>query len=130
MTRDNDDAIFKVQTVPPPPGATDAYSAPTKVAPMDASVLDEMIVAAKRNASPHLAETAAYPKLTDDVVSRAPVPTLLPPSMPVPPVSVPAALTPASAPGGWHIALRAAALVALFLVLGILGGAAFLLFRR
>ena len=40
---DDDDGIFRVQTVPPPPGETDAYNAPTKVGSMAASIVEEMI---------------------------------------------------------------------------------------
>lgn len=108
MPSDNDDAIFKVQTVPPPPGSTDAYSAPTRVGEMGASVLDEMIVAAKRNA-----EQPAAP------LSLAPSASSTRPTRPT-----------ASTRSGWRIALRVAVLAALLLLLGILGGAAFLLLRR
>lgn len=41
--RDSDDAIFKVDTVPPPPGDDDAYNAPTRVGPMSKDALEELI---------------------------------------------------------------------------------------
>ena len=52
MSEDNDqkkgaeDGIFRLDTVPPPAGAGDAYSAPTRVGEMPASVLDMMKKAA------------------------------------------------------------------------------------
>ena len=46
----NEDSIFKVQTVPPPPGETDAYSAPTKVGAMAAAIVEETILHAQRRA--------------------------------------------------------------------------------
>lgn len=47
---DSDGGIFKVDTVPPPAGESDAYNAPTKIGPMAASVVKEMMHAAERKA--------------------------------------------------------------------------------
>ena len=47
----NDDDIFKVETIPPPEGESDAYNAATKVGPMADSVLKEMVHAAERKAA-------------------------------------------------------------------------------
>lgn len=46
-----DEAIYKVDTVPPPAGEDDAYSAPTRVGPMAAAVVEEMMVASVRKAA-------------------------------------------------------------------------------
>jgi hypothetical protein len=48
---DKDEAIFKVETVPPPAGESDAYNAPTKVGPMAAAVVEEMMHAAVRKST-------------------------------------------------------------------------------
>jgi len=45
---DGADELYRVQTVPPPAGETDAYSAPTKVGPMASAVIGEIIEHAKR----------------------------------------------------------------------------------
>jgi hypothetical protein len=37
-----DEAIYRVETVPPPPGEGDVYNAPTKVGPMSDAVIDAM----------------------------------------------------------------------------------------
>jgi hypothetical protein len=47
---EGDEAIFRVDTVPPPAGESDAYSAPTRVGPMAAAVVEEMMVASVRKA--------------------------------------------------------------------------------
>lgn len=51
----SDDAVYKVDTVPPPDGDDDAYSAPTRVGPMAATVVNELIVAANRRESAEVA---------------------------------------------------------------------------
>ena len=48
---DNDEAIYRVETVPPPAGESDAYNAPTKVGPMAAAVVEEMMHAAVRKST-------------------------------------------------------------------------------
>lgn len=44
----NDDAVYKVDTVPPPDGDDDAYSAPTKIGPMASAVVNELIMAKRQ----------------------------------------------------------------------------------
>jgi hypothetical protein len=46
----NEDGIYRADTVPPPDG-DDAYNAPTRVGPMAATVVNEMIVAAQAQQS-------------------------------------------------------------------------------
>ncbi len=47
MSRDDDENdVYRVETVPPPPGEHDAYSAPTKIGAMPVGVLDAMKQAA------------------------------------------------------------------------------------
>jgi hypothetical protein len=48
---DKDEAIYRVETVPPPAGESDAYNAPTKVGPMAAAVVEEMMHAAVRKST-------------------------------------------------------------------------------
>src|SRR4051794_20920636 len=43
--------IYKVETVPPPAGEDDAYSAPTKVGPMADAAVRELMQAAERRAA-------------------------------------------------------------------------------
>jgi hypothetical protein len=47
----DDDKIHKVETIPPPAGESDAYNAPTKVGPMAAAIVEEMMHAAERKAA-------------------------------------------------------------------------------
>lgn len=47
MTDDDEPKLYRVDTVPPPAGESDAYNAPTKVGPMAASVVAEMMKAAE-----------------------------------------------------------------------------------
>lgn len=54
----NEDAVYKVDTVPPPDGDDDAYSAPTKVGALASAVVNELIVA-KSRAERESAEVAA-----------------------------------------------------------------------
>jgi hypothetical protein len=46
----NEDGLYRADTVPPPDGGGDAYNAPTKVGPMAATVIKEMIAAAQEAA--------------------------------------------------------------------------------
>ena len=48
---DKEDGIYKVDTVPPPAGESDAYNAPTRVGPMAAAVVEEMMHAAEKKAA-------------------------------------------------------------------------------
>ena len=49
MTHDDDEgAIFRVDTVPPPPGEDDAYSAATKVGALANAVMREKMIATRR----------------------------------------------------------------------------------
>ena len=43
---DKGDKLYRIETVPPPAGESDAYNAPTKVRPMAAAVVAEMMKAA------------------------------------------------------------------------------------
>ncbi|MBX3187574.1 MAG: hypothetical protein KF819_11190 [Labilithrix sp.] len=70
---DEKDELYRVDTVPPPAGEGDAYSAPTKVGPMPQSVLDAMKKAAMTGAPlkpvslPSQAPKAAIPEKSDQV---------------------------------------------------------------
>lgn len=81
--------VYQIQTVPPPSGETDAYSAPTKVGPMPAAIA-EMISEATRQA--HEEEDASaqkkalrarpiIPREEPDDPLEAATPTKPPPSM-------------------------------------------------
>ncbi len=48
--KDEEGAIYRVDTVPPPAGQDDAYSAPTKVGPMADMALKDMLKAAEARA--------------------------------------------------------------------------------
>jgi predicted component of type VI protein secretion system len=45
----DDDRIYKVDTVPPPDGEGDAYSAPTRVGPMAGAYVEELLAQSKRS---------------------------------------------------------------------------------
>lgn len=62
--------IFKVDTVPPPPGESDAYNAPTRIGPMAAAVIGEMIVAAERAAAERAAQDRGGPSARPPVVDN------------------------------------------------------------
>jgi hypothetical protein len=47
----DEDGIYRLDTVPPPMGESDAYSAPTKVGPMAAAAVEELMKAAEQRAS-------------------------------------------------------------------------------
>jgi hypothetical protein len=50
MSSNDDDGIYRVDTIPPPAGEDDAYSAPTRVGPMASAIVEEIIAQAKREA--------------------------------------------------------------------------------
>jgi len=94
MSRNDDNAgggIYKVETVPPPPGTGDAYTAPTKVGPMTSALVEEMMHAAKakadakaeekKRAAASAAPTARHPRFAGvpvGVVPRAALGPLIP----------------------------------------------------
>lgn len=45
---DDDDGIYRVDTVPPPQGESDAYNAPTRVGPMASALVEEMLAQGRR----------------------------------------------------------------------------------
>ena len=59
MSDDEEPKLYRVDTVPPPAGESDAYNAPTKVGPMAASVVAEMMKAAEKAAANVNAAAAA-----------------------------------------------------------------------
>lgn len=58
----NDDAVYKVDTVPPPDGDDDAYSAPTRIGPMAPAVVNELIMAKSRESAAQAAASQAKPR--------------------------------------------------------------------
>jgi len=50
MASDEEDGIFKVETVPPPEGETDVYNAPTRVGVLAGSIVEEIVQQARRQA--------------------------------------------------------------------------------
>ena len=50
MPDDDEDGIFKVETVPPPEGESDVYNAPTKVGVLAGSIVEEIVQQARRQA--------------------------------------------------------------------------------
>lgn len=48
-----DEELYRVDTVPPPAGESDAYNAPTKVGPMAEGAIKEMMRAAEKNVAQH-----------------------------------------------------------------------------
>lgn len=64
MAEDQDDegALYKVDTVPPPDGESDAYNAPTRIGPLAASVVAEMMSGAERAAFESNQAVAKAPK--------------------------------------------------------------------
>jgi hypothetical protein len=81
---DDNDQVYKLDTVPPPEGETDAYNAPTRVGQMAASTIAEMLM----NAG--IEESA----VDDAPPAAAPAP----PAPAPPPPHVPAPATRSSAP--------------------------------
>ncbi len=47
---DDDDGIFRVETVPPPDGESDVYNAPTKVGMLAGTLVEEIVQQARRQA--------------------------------------------------------------------------------
>jgi hypothetical protein len=70
---DKDEEIFKVETVPPPAGESDAYNAPTKVGPMAAAVVEEMLHASVRKAA-ELTQRSQDAKAAAEGKGAAPAP--------------------------------------------------------
>ena len=81
---ENHEAIFRVDTVPPPAGEDDAYNAPTRVGPMAAAVVEEMMVESVRKAT-ELNEKAVSEKAAAEAAAKKDTP------------AAPAASTPAAA---------------------------------
>jgi hypothetical protein len=91
MSSNDDDAgrVYKVETVPPPAGSGDAYSAPTKVGPMTPVLVQEMMHAAKAKAeakaeakklaAASAAATARHPRFAGVPVGAIARPILGPP---------------------------------------------------
>lgn len=50
MPSDDEDGIFKVETVPPPEGESDVYNAPTRVGALAGSIVEEIVQQARRQA--------------------------------------------------------------------------------
>ena len=48
MASDDEDGIFKVETVPPPEGESDVYNAPTRVGQLAGSLVEEIVLQARR----------------------------------------------------------------------------------
>ena len=72
---DKNDDIFKVDTVPPPPGEENAYDAPTKVGPMAAAALRELMAHAEAKVpqrdDPHAAAPPSRPDPAPEPVGEA-----------------------------------------------------------
>ena len=84
-------AIYKVETIPPPDGEDDAYSAPTKVGPMADAAVRELMQAAERKAAELTARNAEKKAAS---AAAAKVAASLPTPMSVKPTGIPQ--TPAS----------------------------------
>jgi predicted component of type VI protein secretion system len=50
MSTNDDDGIYRVETVPPPNGESDAYNAPTRVGQMAGAIVEELVAQAQREA--------------------------------------------------------------------------------
>jgi hypothetical protein len=70
---EDDDEIFRVDTIPPPDGDDDAYGAATKVGPLAQSKIEEMLKAAEANESMHPPPSAVRRKV-EPVIERRTVP--------------------------------------------------------
>lgn len=77
---DDDDSIHKVDTVPPPAGEEDAYSAPTRIGSMASAVVEEIFHAAKAGAEADDLEATGSHRTIVDVGVPASVPP--PPRLP------------------------------------------------
>ena len=97
----NEDAIFSVDTVPPPAGEDDAYNAATKVGPLARGYIDKLMADSERRPSPprmasEAVAVAERSELRSLVVPKpARTPSSAPPGMPA------AARTPARSPGAY-----------------------------
>ncbi len=93
----DDGKIFKVDTVPPPDGESDAYSAPTRVGPINADEWAALMEAQEaRNASGSGSQRARNEPMTVSERSArvardvaAPRPIDIPPPAPLPEITVP-----------------------------------------
>ncbi len=79
QNKDDEDGIYRLDTVPPPMGESDAYSAPTKVGPMAAAAVEELMKAAEQRASELSARAAEKRKVA---AASAKSPSGSPPSGP------------------------------------------------
>ena len=68
---EEDDEIFRVDTIPPPDGDEDAYGAATKVGPLAKAKIDEMLKAAEANETMSPPPSAVRRKVAPIVESRA-----------------------------------------------------------
>jgi hypothetical protein len=75
-----EDGIYRLDTVPPPMGESDAYSAPTKVGPMAAAAVEELMKAAEQRASDLSARSAERRKLSAATAATGKAPSASPPS--------------------------------------------------
>ncbi len=80
---DENDGIYRLQTVPPPDGESDVYNAPTKVGPMATSVIQELIEHAQKTGGVVEAKHANSAIDTSKIAPAIPPP---PPPPPPPPV--------------------------------------------
>ena len=77
MSTNDDDGIYRVDTVPPPPGEGDAYNAPTRIGPMAGAIVEELLAQSKRDEEQQAAKarsehsTAPPPKLDEEPVDPA-----------------------------------------------------------
>jgi hypothetical protein len=107
----NDDAVYKVDTVPPPDGDDDAYSAPTRIGPMASAVVNELIMAKSRESAEVAAASQVKPRIGENSPEEAldendieaelafPPPPKLPGAPPSKPrISAPPPPKPSSAP--------------------------------
>jgi hypothetical protein len=101
--KDDGPAIYRVDTIPPPDGEDDAYSAPTKVGPMADAAVRELMQAAEKRAQ-ELSARIAGKKIANAEAAKAaasmPTPlTVKPTGVPIAkPPTPPAAAPPAAAP--------------------------------
>jgi hypothetical protein len=79
--RDNGE-VYKVETVPPPPGEDDAYSAPTRIGPMAEAAARELMRQSElaSGLAPGTLTGGAAPTKPPPRPSKPPVPTRPPPS--------------------------------------------------
>lgn len=65
MASDDEDGIFKVETVPPPEGESDVYNAPTKVGVLAGSLVEEIVQQARRQAELSAQTAGEEPAVVD-----------------------------------------------------------------